>query len=95
MARLCAELDGLPLAIELAAARTPLLSVQEIVDRLRADLTLLRSPDPTAPARHRTVVAAVESSVEQLGPDAAGAVRPAGRLRRRLRRRGGPVGGGR
>ena len=71
VARLCAELDGLPLAIELAAARTPLLSVQEIVERLRSDLTLLRSPDPTAPARHRTVVAAVESSVEQLGPDAA------------------------
>jgi len=66
VARLCAELDGLPLAIELAAARTPVLSVREITERLRADLSLLRSPDPTAPARHRTVATAVESSVDQL-----------------------------
>jgi predicted ATPase/DNA-binding SARP family transcriptional activator len=72
VARLCAELDGLPLAIELAAARTPMLTVAEIVDRLRADLTLLRSPDPTAPARHRTVAAAVESSVDQLDAGARG-----------------------
>ncbi|BCB88428.1 SARP family transcriptional regulator [Phytohabitans suffuscus] len=69
VAQLCAELDGLPLAIELAAARTPLLSVPEIVARIRTDQRLLHSPDPTAPARHRTVAAAVESSLEQLGPD--------------------------
>ncbi|HEY6594659.1 MAG TPA: hypothetical protein VI011_11220, partial [Asanoa sp.] len=72
VARLCAELDGLPLAIELAAARTPLLTVPEIVDRLQTDLRLLRSPDPTAPARHRTVAAAVESSVDQLSAGARG-----------------------
>ncbi|WP_203717163.1 AfsR/SARP family transcriptional regulator [Asanoa siamensis] len=70
VARLCAELDGLPLAIELAAARMPVLSVPEIVARLRSDQSVLRSPDPTAPARHRTVAAAVESSVDQLGPSA-------------------------
>ncbi len=70
VAQLCAELDGLPLAIELAAARTPVLSVPEIVARLRADHSVLRSPDPTAPARHRTVAAAVESSVDQLDPAA-------------------------
>ncbi|WP_203707941.1 AfsR/SARP family transcriptional regulator [Asanoa iriomotensis] len=70
VALLCAELDGLPLAIELAAARTPVLSVPEIVERLRADHSVLRSPDPTAPARHRTVAAAVESSVDQLAPAA-------------------------
>jgi predicted ATPase len=68
--RLCAELDGLPLAIELAAARTPLLSVAEIVTRLRADVRLLRSPDPTAPDRHRSIAAAVESSLAHLDPDA-------------------------
>ncbi|GAA4684882.1 AfsR/SARP family transcriptional regulator [Phytohabitans rumicis] len=66
VAQLCLELDGLPLAIELAAARTPLLSVSEIVARLRTDQRLLHSPDPTAPPRHRTVAAAVESSLEQL-----------------------------
>ncbi|MDG4827018.1 BTAD domain-containing putative transcriptional regulator [Asanoa sp. WMMD1127] len=71
VAMLCAELDGLPLAIELAAARTPVLSVPEIVARLRADHSVLRSPDPTAPARHRTVAAAVESSVDQLDPVAS------------------------
>jgi predicted ATPase len=69
VAQLCVELDGLPLAIELAAARTPLLSVPEIVARLRTDQRLLHSPDPTTPARHRTVAAAVESSLEQLAPD--------------------------
>ncbi|GAA4446939.1 AfsR/SARP family transcriptional regulator [Phytohabitans houttuyneae] len=69
VAQLCAELDGLPLAIELAAARTPLLSVSEIVARIRTDQRLLHSPDPTTPPRHRTVAAAVESSLEQLTPD--------------------------
>ncbi|GLI01205.1 SARP family transcriptional regulator [Phytohabitans aurantiacus] len=68
VAQLCAELDGLPLAIELAAARTPLLSVPEIVARLRSDLRLLHSPDPTVPDRHRTVSATVESSLRQLDP---------------------------
>ena len=68
--QVCAELDGLPLAIELAAARTPVLSVNEIVARLRADLRLLRSPDPTAPSRHRSLAAVVESSVTQLDHDA-------------------------
>ncbi|WP_407567080.1 ATP-binding protein [Polymorphospora sp. A560] len=66
VARLCAELDGLPLAIELAAARTTVLGVPQIVERLRADPRLLRSTDPTAPARHRTVAAAIGSSVDQL-----------------------------
>ncbi|GAA4148481.1 BTAD domain-containing putative transcriptional regulator [Phytohabitans flavus] len=69
VAQLCVELDGLPLAIELAAARTPLLSVPEIVARIRTDQRLLHSPDPTTPPRHRTVAAAVESSLEQLPPD--------------------------
>jgi predicted ATPase len=64
--QLCAELDGLPLAIELAAARTPLLSVAEIVARLRADVRLLGSPRPTGPDRHRSIAAAVESSLAQL-----------------------------
>lgn len=72
VARLCAELDGLPLAIELAAARTPLLSVPEIASRLRADLRLLRSPDRAAGDRHRSLAAVVESSLAQLDPEARG-----------------------
>jgi predicted ATPase/DNA-binding SARP family transcriptional activator len=67
---LCTALDGLPLAIELAAARAPVLTVAEIVSRLRTDLRLLRSPDPTAPARHRTLAGAVESSLGQLDSSA-------------------------
>ncbi|MDW5323146.1 AfsR/SARP family transcriptional regulator [Plantactinospora sp. KLBMP9567] len=68
--RLCADLDGLPLAIELAAARTPMLTVQEIIERLRTDVRLLRSPDPRPPDRHRSVAAAVESSLALLDADA-------------------------
>jgi predicted ATPase len=70
VAQLCAELDGLPLAIELAAAHTSVLGVGEIVARLRADRWLPASPDPTAPRRHRTLAAAVETSVERLDPAA-------------------------
>jgi predicted ATPase len=70
VAQLCVELDGMPLALELAAARTPVLTVPELVSRLRADLGVLRSPDPLAPARHRTLAATVESSVAQLEPAA-------------------------
>jgi len=70
VAALCVELDGMPLALELAAARTPLLTVPELTARLRADLGVLRSPDPTVPARHRTLAATVESSVAQLEPAA-------------------------
>ncbi|MEQ4304517.1 BTAD domain-containing putative transcriptional regulator [Plantactinospora sp. B6F1] len=67
--RLCADLDGLPLAIELAAARTPMLTVHEIIARLRTDVRLLRSPDPRPPDRHRSVAAAVESSLALLDDD--------------------------
>jgi predicted ATPase len=70
VAELCAELDGLPLAIELAAAHTQVLGVGEIVARIRADLRLLASPDPTAPRRHRTLTAAVDTSVDRLDPGA-------------------------
>jgi predicted ATPase len=66
VAELCAELDGLPLAIELAAARTAALAVEEILSRVRADLRLLRSPAPTMPQRHRTLTAVVSSSLARL-----------------------------
>ncbi|HEY0697940.1 MAG TPA: AAA family ATPase, partial [Micromonospora sp.] len=70
VARLCAELEGLPLAIELAAARTPLLGVAQIVDRIRVDPQVLASSSTVLPSRHRTLAAAVGSSVEQLDPAA-------------------------
>ncbi|WP_430333879.1 BTAD domain-containing putative transcriptional regulator [Rhodococcus sp. ACT016] len=60
--RLCRTLDGLPLAIELAAARVRTLSVEEINARLVDRFALLRSGDRTSPERHRTLRAVIDWS---------------------------------
>jgi len=60
--RLVARLDGLPLAIELAAAMTRVMSVSEISRRLDARLEVLRSADRAAPDRHRTLMAVIDWS---------------------------------
>ncbi|MHA7132709.1 BTAD domain-containing putative transcriptional regulator [Oerskovia turbata] len=60
--RLCARLDGLPLAIELAAARVRTLSVDEVERRLDARFALLTTGDRSAPARHRTLHAVIDWS---------------------------------
>ncbi|MGH9226952.1 MAG: ATP-binding protein [Acidimicrobiales bacterium] len=62
VADICRALDGLPLAIELAAARTRSLSVQDIATHLRDRFRLLVGTDPTAPDRHRTLRHAVDWS---------------------------------
>lgn len=62
VARLCRMLDGLPLAIELAAARTRTMSVEEIESRLDHRFALLRSGDRSSPQRHRTLHAVIEWS---------------------------------
>ncbi|WP_089876669.1 MULTISPECIES: ATP-binding protein [unclassified Leifsonia] len=62
VARLCDRLDGLPLAIELAAARTRSLSVDEIERRLGNRFALLTGGERTAPQRHRTLFAVIEWS---------------------------------
>ncbi|MGW4801686.1 ATP-binding protein, partial [Nonomuraea sp. NPDC004297] len=64
--RLCRELDGLPLALELAAARTGLLSPGRIADRIGDRFNLLTVGDRTAPARQRTLLATVEWSHDLL-----------------------------
>ncbi|MGH9072687.1 MAG: LuxR C-terminal-related transcriptional regulator [Acidimicrobiales bacterium] len=69
VARLCRQLDGLPLAIELAAARVGLLSVAEIADRLEPDSSLLRHPGRAAAPRHRTLQATFDWSYRLLSPD--------------------------
>ncbi|MFE3453400.1 BTAD domain-containing putative transcriptional regulator [Nonomuraea sp. NPDC059194] len=60
--RICAALDGLPLAIELAAARLRSLSVAEVAARLDDGLGLLSRGSRTAQPRHRTLRAVVEWS---------------------------------
>src|SRR5690606_12652361 len=66
IAGLCAELEGIPLAIELAAAMTRYLSVAQIRARLGDRFRLLTSGDRTAPARQRTLLATVEWSYRML-----------------------------
>ncbi|WP_378784982.1 LuxR C-terminal-related transcriptional regulator [Nonomuraea fastidiosa] len=66
--RLCRALDGLPLALELAAARTSLLSPGRIAGRLDDRFLLLTTGGRTAPARQRTLLAAVEWSYDLLSP---------------------------
>lgn len=67
VAALCAQLDGLPLAIELAAARTKLLSVQAMLRDVRPRLELLGRIAADVPARHQTMRAAIGWSYERLG----------------------------
>jgi predicted ATPase/DNA-binding CsgD family transcriptional regulator/Tfp pilus assembly protein PilF len=70
VARLCRTLDGIPLGIELSAARVRALSVEQIADRLRDRFQLLDSGDRTAPPRQQTLRATVDWSYELLdGPE--------------------------
>jgi predicted ATPase/DNA-binding CsgD family transcriptional regulator len=64
--RLCRTLDGIPLGIELSAARVRALSVEQIADRLRDRFQLLNSGDRTAPLRQQTLRATVDWSYELL-----------------------------
>ena len=66
VARLVRGLDGLPLAIELAAARVEALGVAQLADRLDDRFVLLAGTDRLAVARHRSLAAAVQWSYELL-----------------------------
>jgi predicted ATPase/DNA-binding XRE family transcriptional regulator len=65
---LCRRLDGLPLAIELAAARVRLLSPTQILAHLERDGDALASADRTAPPRHRSLRALLDWSYGLLTP---------------------------
>jgi predicted ATPase/DNA-binding SARP family transcriptional activator len=65
---LCRRLDGLPLAIELAAAQLRTLSLEEVADRLGRRLDLADRRARTTPDRHRTMRAAIGWSYDLLSP---------------------------
>lgn len=69
VAELCVRLDGLPLAIELAAARTKLLSPQAMLRDVRPRLDLLARITANVSARHHTMRGAIGWSYELLSPD--------------------------
>ncbi len=62
IAEICRRLDGLPLAIELAAARVRALSLQQIAERLNDRFSLLTGGHRTAPARQQTLEATLDWS---------------------------------
>lgn len=66
ISRICRSLDGMPLAIELAAARTPVLSVAQIAKRLAESTRLLAAGSRLAQPRHQTMHAAIGWSYELL-----------------------------
>jgi hypothetical protein len=71
----CRHLDGLPLAVELAAARVRVMWVAEIARRLRDRFALLRGGPRDAPERHQTLQAVVDWSWNLLEPSGQAAMR--------------------
>ena len=66
---ICRELEGIALAIELAAARVPLLGVAGVRSRLSERLRLLTAGERLGPQRHRTLRAALDWSYQLLSPE--------------------------
>ena len=66
VAAICRQLDGMPLAIELAAARAKALPPAEIADRLRDRFALLTAGPRSSEARHRTLRATIDWSHDLL-----------------------------
>jgi predicted ATPase/class 3 adenylate cyclase/DNA-binding CsgD family transcriptional regulator len=69
VAAICVRLDGIPLALELAAARLGPLSVPEINDRLDQRFRLLTTGNRTALPRHQTLRALIDWSYDLLSPE--------------------------
>jgi predicted ATPase/serine/threonine protein kinase len=69
IAAVCRRLEGIPLAIELAAARAKMLSVEQILERLDDRFRLLAGGSRTAPSRQQTLRATLDWSYELLADD--------------------------
>lgn len=72
LARVCRALDGMPLAIELAAARLRTMSLEQLANRLDDRFRLLTGGSRTALPRHRTLRAVIDWSWELLAGDERG-----------------------
>lgn len=70
VAELCRFLDGLPLALELAAARSALMEPRAILERVREGLEILSTTAPDVPVRQRTLDATIRWSYDRLDVDA-------------------------
>ncbi len=68
VAELCARLEGIPLAIELAAAKASVVTPQEAVKALNQRLDFFSNDVKSAPSRHRTLRAAIDWSYDFLPP---------------------------
>ncbi len=68
VAQICRRLDGMPLALELAAARINMFSPEELTRRLDDRFRLLTTGDPTAQPRQRTIRALIDWSYDLLSP---------------------------
>ncbi len=68
VAQLCRALEGIPLAVELAAARAGVLTPRQMLDRLGSRLDFLAGTRRDVPERHRTLRAAIAWSYELLAP---------------------------
>lgn len=69
VSEICRRLDGIPLAIELAAARTKILSTQAILEKLENRLDVLTGGSKDLPARQQTMRGAIEWSYDLLNDD--------------------------
>ena len=69
VAEICSRLDGIPLALELAAARCRAMAPHRIADELDQRFLLLTGGARTVLARQQTLLASVEWSHELLAPD--------------------------
>ena len=69
VAEICRRLDGIPLAIELAAARVKLLSVDQIKAKLDDRFRLFVGGKANAVSRHQTLLATIQWSYDQLSPE--------------------------